>query len=54
VRRGQSKRYRDRQHYKKGDKVHKYSPSRDRRIKARHTRKRGDASWRGDLPGRRI
>ena len=40
--------------YIKGGKYHEYDPRRDRKIKAKHTRKRGEAPWRGDLPGSLI
>jgi hypothetical protein len=40
--------------YMTGGKKHLYSPARDRARRAKHTRKYGKASWRGDRKGSRI
>jgi len=40
--------------YTKAGKTHKVSPSKDRKIKAKHTRSRGSPAWRGDIKGSRI
>ena len=40
--------------YKKAGKWHKKSVGRDRKIKAKHTRKRTQPSWRGDVKGTRV
>ena len=40
--------------YKKAGKWHKKSVSRDRKIKAKHTRSKSSPSWRGDVKGTRV
>jgi hypothetical protein len=40
--------------YKKAGKFHKVSPSRDKKIKAKHTRTTHEPSWRGDLYKKRM
>lgn len=40
--------------YLAGGKKHIYSPARDRARRAKHTRKYGKASWRGDRKGSRV
>jgi hypothetical protein len=53
---GQSKHYgpKEARAYMKAGKVHVYDPKLDASIKAKRKRKRTDAPWRGDLPGKRI
>lgn len=41
-------------YYVKGGTLHKKSLKRDRAIKSKRTRKRGEPHWRGDLKGSRI
>ncbi len=52
-RRGQSKSFGSGLYVKAG-KIHRYSPGRDRKIKAKHRRKKKYATWRGDAKGSRI
>ena len=40
--------------YFKAGKMHKVSYARDKKIKAKHTRKPKQASWRGDVKGKRV
>jgi len=40
--------------YLAGGKKHVYSPARDRARRAKHSRKYGKASWRGDRKGSRV
>jgi len=40
--------------YTKAGKIHKVSRSRDKKIKAKHTRSKKSPSWRGDVKGKRI